>query len=341
LGFDVQKNGDARVAIIGFPSVGKSTFLSTVTTTQSAVAAYEFTTLTCVPSTLEYKDAKIQLLDLPGIIEGAAEGKGRGKQVINVARTSDLILMMLDAGKAEVQKGLLQNELEQVGLRLNQSPPDLTLTKKAIGGIKFNATVPLTHLNEGLVKTILHEYRIHNAEILVREDATVDQFLDVVEGNRVYLKCLYVVNKIDTITIEEVDRMAHQPDTVVLSCASSLNIEYVKVRVNNTSHLFLPPIKPLISLLFLFVFHQEMIWEYLHLIRIYCKPKSQAPDIAIPVIMRNHSTVVNFCRAIHRQLEQTFNYALVWGTSVKHRPQRVGKRHVLEDEDVVQIMQKV
>ena len=76
-GFDVQKNGDARVAIIGFPSVGKSTFLSTVTTTQSAVAAYEFTTLTCVPSTLEYKDAKIQLLDLPGIIEGAA-GAGDG-----------------------------------------------------------------------------------------------------------------------------------------------------------------------------------------------------------------------------------------------------------------------
>ena len=65
-----------------------------------------------MPSTLEYKDAKIQLLDLPGIIEGAAEGKGRGKQVINVARTSDLILMMLDAGKGEVQKHLLQNELE-------------------------------------------------------------------------------------------------------------------------------------------------------------------------------------------------------------------------------------
>lgn len=46
------------------------------------MAAYEFTTLTTVPGVIRYKGAKIQLLDLPGIIEGAKDGKGRGKQVI-------------------------------------------------------------------------------------------------------------------------------------------------------------------------------------------------------------------------------------------------------------------
>jgi ribosome-interacting GTPase 1 len=50
-----------------------------MTKTQSLVAAYEFTTLTCIPGVIEYKDAKIQLLDLPGIIEGASEGRGRGR----------------------------------------------------------------------------------------------------------------------------------------------------------------------------------------------------------------------------------------------------------------------
>jgi ribosome-interacting GTPase 1 len=65
----------------------------------------------------DYKDAKIQLLDLPGIIEGAAKGKGRGRQVIGVARTSDLVIMMLDAGKAEIQKELLTMELDAVGIR--------------------------------------------------------------------------------------------------------------------------------------------------------------------------------------------------------------------------------
>ena len=94
-GFEVSRFGNARVCMIGFPSVGKSTLLSSVTDTASLSAAYEFTTLTCIPGVIHYNDAKIQLLDLPGIIEGAAEGKGRGRQVIAVAKNSDMVLMVL------------------------------------------------------------------------------------------------------------------------------------------------------------------------------------------------------------------------------------------------------
>ena len=71
---------------MGFPSVGKSTFLSKITKTKSEVAAYSFTTLTAIPGVLEYGGAEIQILDLPGIIEGASEGKGRGRQVISAAK---------------------------------------------------------------------------------------------------------------------------------------------------------------------------------------------------------------------------------------------------------------
>lgn len=87
-GFDVSKSGDARVALVGFPSVGKSTFLSKITKTKSEAAAYSFTTLTAIPGVLEYGGAEIQILDLPGIIEGASEGKGRGRQVISAAKVS-------------------------------------------------------------------------------------------------------------------------------------------------------------------------------------------------------------------------------------------------------------
>jgi len=65
--------------MIGFPSVGKSTLLTSITETESLVAAYEFTTLTCIPGIIHYNETKIQLLDLPGIIEGAADGRGRGR----------------------------------------------------------------------------------------------------------------------------------------------------------------------------------------------------------------------------------------------------------------------
>ena len=75
----MQKFGNARVCMIGFPSVGKSTLLTSITETESLVAAYEFTTLTCIPGIIHYNETKIQLLDLPGIIEGAADGRGRGR----------------------------------------------------------------------------------------------------------------------------------------------------------------------------------------------------------------------------------------------------------------------
>lgn len=94
-GFDVSKSGDARIALVGFPSVGKSTFLSKITKTKSEVAAYSFTTLTAIPGVLEYGGAEIQVLDLPGIIEGASEGKGRGRQVISAAKVRASLLLCI------------------------------------------------------------------------------------------------------------------------------------------------------------------------------------------------------------------------------------------------------
>ena len=184
-GFEVQKYGDGRVALIGFPSVGKSTLLTVLTGTASEAAAYEFTTLTCIPGVIRYNDAKIQLLDLPGIIEGAADGKGRGRQVIAVCKSADLLLMVLDASRPAAHRAILTRELEAVGMRLNRRPPRIYFKKKKTGGIAFNATVPLTRgMDQSLCQRILQEYKIHNAEVLFREDCGADELIDVIEGNR-------------------------------------------------------------------------------------------------------------------------------------------------------------
>ncbi|XP_047563814.1 developmentally-regulated GTP-binding protein 2 isoform X3 [Lutra lutra] len=236
-----MKSGDARVALIGFPSVGKSTFLSLMTSTASEAASYEFTTLTCIPGVIEYKGANIQLLDLPGIIEGAAQGKGRGRQVIAVARTADVVIMMLDATKGEVQRSLLEKELESVGIRLNKHRPNIYFKPKKGGGISFNSTVTLTQCSEKLVQLILHEYKIFNAEVLFREDCSPDEFIDVIVGNRVYMPCLYVYNKIDQISMEEVDRLARKPNSVVIRLPSGAakNISSSRREVTSTPHLHL------------------------------------------------------------------------------------------------------
>lgn len=189
-GFDVQKNGDARMALVGFPSVGKSTFLSKITKTKSEVAAYAFTTLTAIPGVLEYQGAEIQVLDLPGIIEGASEGKGRGRQVISAAKTSDLIVMILDATKRAEQRALLEGELEAVGIRLNREPPNIYLKAKKAGGMKISFASPPKHLDEKMLYNILRDYKILNCEVLVRdENATVDDLIDVImKDHRKYIR---------------------------------------------------------------------------------------------------------------------------------------------------------
>ena len=62
--------------------MGKSTLLTQLTGVESEAADYEFTTLTCIPGVMYHEGARIQILDLPGIIEGARDGKGRGRQVV-------------------------------------------------------------------------------------------------------------------------------------------------------------------------------------------------------------------------------------------------------------------
>ena len=104
-GFEVQKTGDTRIGLVGFPSVGKSTLLTMLTGKESEASEFEFTTLTCIPGVFQYKGAKMQLLDLPGIIEGAKDNKGRGRQVIAVARTCNLILIVLDASSPVAHNG--------------------------------------------------------------------------------------------------------------------------------------------------------------------------------------------------------------------------------------------
>merc|ERR1711976_172688 len=313
-GFDVAKTGDARVGFVGFPSVGKSTLLSNLAGVYSEVAAYEFTTLTTVPGCIKYKGAKVQLLDLPGIIEGAKDGKGRGRQVIAVARTASLIFIVLDVLKPLQHKRIIEKELEGFGIRLNKEPPNIYFKRKEKGGINLQSLVAQSELDLDLVKTILSEYRIHNADIILRVDATADDLIDIVEGNRSYIPCIYLLNKIDQISVEELDIICEIPHCVPISAHHKWNYDSL----------------------------WEKMWDYLKLVRIYTKPKGQLPDYESPVVLQTfRCTVEDFCNKIHKSILKEMKYALVWGSSVKHQPQKVGKDHLLHDEDVVQIVKKV
>jgi small GTP-binding protein len=244
--FDVIKHGHARVAMIGFPSVGKSTMLSYFTKTESEVNERDFTTLTCIPGMLYYNNCKIQLLDLPGIIEGASEGKGKGRQVIAVGKSADLILVVLDAKQFEEQKKKILVELDLVGIRLNRVQPDITIKLANSGGVSLNAPMKLTHIDQPTCQVILQSYKFRNAQVYFKGDYTVDDLIDHLEGNRKYIKGLFVYNKIDTISLEDLDILSKQENSIGISCYLNLGTEY-----------FL-----------------EKMWEYLNLVRVYTKKVS-------------------------------------------------------------------
>lgn len=121
------------------------------------------------------------------------------------------------------------------------------------------------------------------------------------------------MNKIDQITIQELDLLDRIPNVCPISAHHGWNTD---------------------GLL-------DMIWSTLDLIRIYTKPKGQLTDFTEPVVLRrDRATIEHFCNRIHKGIMKQFKYAWVWGKSVRHQPQRVGKDHVLVDEDIVQIVKK-
>ncbi|EED43982.1 GTPase, predicted [Enterocytozoon bieneusi H348] len=309
-GFDVSKSGIARIGFVGFPSVGKSTLMSKLTGVNSEIAAYEFTTLTAIPGIIQYNGAKLQIIDLPGIIEGAKDGKGKGKQVIGVARSCSLIVICLDVTKPLMHKNIIERELEGAGIRLNKQPPNIKILKKERGGINIVGG----KFEPELVKSILCEFRMPNAEVTIQGNPTIDEFIDVVVGNRKYIPVVYALNKIDAISIEELDILSRIPHAVPISAEHNWNFD---------------------TLL-------KKIWQYLNLIRIYPKPKGSPIDYDEPVILKSKKrSITDFCNAIHKAILSKFKYAIVWGTSVKHQKQKVGKDHILNDCDVVQIIKSV
>ena len=189
------------------------------------------------------------------------------------------------------------------------------MVRKKTGGITFTATCDLTHVDDRIVYQILHEYKIHNADVMFRGDHTVDELIDVIEGNRKYVPCLYVFNKVDMCCLEEVDEIARREHTVPISCYLELNLDGLLSRM----------------------------WETMDLVRVYTKKRGGKPDFEEPVILslqRGGIKLENFCTHLHRDLAKDMLYAWVWGASSRHTPQRCGKEHVLCDEDVVQVVKK-
>ena len=309
-GYVIKRSGDRTVIILGFPSVGKSTLLNKLTNANSEIGDYDFTTLRIVPGLMDYKGAKIQILDVPGIIEGASSGKGRGKEILACVNSADLAIFLVDIKKAD-SSDILKEEVYNFNIRINTEKPEINIVKKQKGGISITSFVKTKELNKKLIKDILKEFKIHNADVTIRKDCKVDQFIDAVEGNKKYIPGIVVLNKIDTVSDKKIKELKKKINfDVCTSAEKGTNIGRLK----------------------------ELIFERLELIRIYCKEKGKEADTNEPLIMKRNSSLKDMCIKLHKDFINKFRFARIWGKSVKHDRQRImNLDHKLEDGDVVEL----
>jgi hypothetical protein len=271
---------------------------------------------------MNIEDAKIQLIDLPGIILGAATGKGRGKEVLAVVRTAELILIIIcfreDGTINFLDLKKIRNELFNAAIRLNSRPPRISIKEQTRGGIHFTSK-GAQFMDKNEVKALLNEMGINNAGVYFSEpNITPDQLIDFVMGNRMYTREFVVINKVDLMKIplapEEITENIGHNHWLMISARNQENINALRHR----------------------------IFQELNLIRVYLKPPKKEADMDEPIILHKGDSMKTLCRKIHKRFVKDFRFSLIWGNSARHPGQKIANLdHIIEDGDIVSIYTKL
>ncbi|AMM54507.1 OBG GTPase family GTP-binding protein [Pyrococcus kukulkanii] len=309
----VKKEGAAQIVLAGLPNVGKSELLRALTGVNVESAEYPFTTTEPIPAMMKYRDVQIQLVEVPGLLEGAALGKGMGPQLLAVIRNADAIAIVVDLSEDPIkQMEILLREFERAGIKVNKRRPRIEIRKTPSGGIVINGAENIKgDINE--VMKMLREEKIHSAEITVKEPVTLEEFADALDDSLVWRKAIIIANKGDAPGSKEnyeklVKTYGDKFKIVPVSAKKKINLEAVK----------------------------EALYEVADIIRVFTKSPGEEPAYP-PIALKRGATVLDVAERIHKDLVKNFRYARVWGKSVKFPGQRVGPDHVLEDGDIVEI----
>jgi len=298
-GYQVKKQGDATVVLIGPPSAGKSTLINELTNAESKVAPYAFTTVTVVPGMLKYNEAYIQILDIPGLIEGAKEGKGRGKEVLSVARSSDLLIIMTDVSRVDAFAGMVK-ELLGAGIRINEEAPKVLIDRKISGGLDIFSNIK-QDIDKETIKEIAREYGIKNGTITLKENITMDRLFDAFSENRVYLPAIFVINKID-----------EEPNYKEL-----IDGEYVAISASKNEG-----IDNLI----------KEIWKQLKFITVYLVKPEEEIGKGSPIVMKEGNTLKDVALKIGPDFAENKKIVKIWGPGAKFPGQEMSFSTTVREE---------
>ncbi len=302
-GYAVKRQGDATVVLIGPPSAGKSTLINKLTNAQSKVAPYAFTTVSVVPGMMQYRNAYIQIFDVPGLIEGAQKGKGRGREVLSVARGANLLVFITDPKRLTFFEKL-GKELEDAGIRLNKKPPEVKIETRLSGGINVFSNIN-QELDKETVRDVAGEFGIKNADITIREKLTMDTLIDAFSKNRVYVRAIYVVNKID-----EMKDKSKIGGYIPISAQKGVGMKELK----------------------------ERMWSELGFVTVYLVKLGDDPDFSNPIIQKEGLTLMDLAQKIGSEFASLKYGAKIWGNGSKFPGQEVSLSTVAQDGMMVRFI---
>jgi small GTP-binding protein len=315
----VPKGEDAQIVIIGTVNSGKSSVLNELAQSDSAakIGAYPFTTVKPEVGSTTAKGARLQLVELPALVDGSAKGEMSGKLVLAGIRNADCILITLDLSQNPIdQLKMILTELNLGKIRININKPAVTVEKVGSGNIQvFNG-----HLFEGegteAVIEIMREKGYGNAIVRFHASTSVDSFLDSLDHSITYLPAIIVATKGD------LERSKQNYEKLI----HFIRKEKIEFQVIPTS----------VSQKEGFNGIEELVFAKLGKIRVYTR--NSGGDIAErPIILYQGSNVQDAVKVLSKKMLKFFRFARIWGKSTKFDGEKVGLDRELNDGDVIQV----
>ncbi|MBS7642427.1 MAG: TGS domain-containing protein [Candidatus Bathyarchaeia archaeon] len=309
----IEKSGDIQAVIIGYTKSGRSSLLSALTNAKPEISDRPFTTLKPIPGMLTYNGVRIQLIEAPPLTRKFGEGCSRGFTTLNLARTADCLIIMVDLSDDPVRDFTeIVSELREARILVEEPRGYVEIERTDTGGIRVvGGRIVDSTIDD--IKKLLMSYRISSAIVRIHGEVTLDDIEDSLFGSYQYKPSIVVGSKIDLpgarMRLEKLKK----------SLTSNLHVIGVSCVTGEGLDLIAPSILGVMKI-----------------IRVYTKKPGNPPDPK-PIVLREGSTVGDVASIIHTELKEKFRYARVWSGSIEANSMRVGLNYRLRDGDIVEI----
>lgn len=315
--FFIPREGDVQIVLLGYTKSGKSSIMKTLTNAKVVISDTPYTTTNPVPGMFLYKDIYLQLIEAPSLTR---DPESRiNKRSISLARNADFIIIVIDLSQEPLEQfNSIKDLLESEGIKITR-PRGFIEIRRTSGVESVNIVNFGRILNATIddIRRLLESYRIYKAEIRIYGEVSLEDIEDYLIGVYQYKPAMIVATKrdLDPEGVKCSSLTKNTPPEIPVICVS----------ISEEEKLF--------SI-------GDIIVERMDLIRVYTKPPHGEVSKR-PLVLRRGATVIDVAKLVHEDLYRGFVYARVWGPSAKYPGVRVGRDHVLEDGDIVEIHSRI